>query len=58
METGLLWRYGLCEEKSYIVRSRSRVGFGSLSTNVLEPFGMVWTDASDQEMLVRESEAV
>ena len=43
-ETGWWWRYGLSEEeRSRTVRSRKRVGYGSLTINVLELFGMVWT---------------
>ena len=42
-ETGWWWRYDLSEDKSRTVRSRARVGYVSLSINVLELFGMVWT---------------
>ena len=44
LETGWWWRYELTEEeRGRTVRSKTRRGYDSLSINVLELFGMVWT---------------
>lgn len=41
---GWLWRHGLSEdERNRTVKTRARISHDSLSINVLERFGMVWT---------------